>query len=166
MVHQANLTGVSSGMARCATRARFSRTRTAGTVLAFALAGAWVFSFMGTAEYAIAGREWTWNCIDLAHGSIRLCHRDNHTIPSWFSGLRDPEVFAAATLGEVSIFDPRYVAVPLWIPLIIVAAPTVLLWWRSGSYAVSASGRPCRSCRYDLSGQPTATVCPECGSPA
>lgn len=50
-------------------------------------------------------------------------------------------------------------SVPLWLPMLFIAVPTVYLWRRDR--------RPqpwqCRACRYDLRGI-DGGVCPECGS--
>ena len=51
------------------------------------------------------------------------------------------------------------VGIPLWIPLVVVAIPTGLLWRRERKRP-----RPghCRSCGYNLTGN-VSGVCPECG---
>jgi hypothetical protein len=51
------------------------------------------------------------------------------------------------------------VAIPLWIPLVVVAIPTGFLWRRERKRP-----RPghCPHCRYDLTGN-VSGVCPECG---
>lgn len=47
---------------------------------------------------------------------------------------------------------------PLWIPLLVLAIPTVILWRRDRRYPVGH----CRGCGYDLTGNVTG-VCSECG---
>jgi hypothetical protein len=49
--------------------------------------------------------------------------------------------------------------IPLWLPLLLVAVPTALLWWREWRVP---PGR-CSRCRYDLTGNESG-VCPECGT--
>ena len=55
-------------------------------------------------------------------------------------------------------FTWSYATVPLWLPLLLIAAPTAWLWY--------TDRRPkpwqCPKCRYDLRGLDGA-VCPECG---
>lgn len=50
--------------------------------------------------------------------------------------------------------------IPLWIPLGLIALPTLWMWWLD-----RRPGRGmCRSCGYNLTGN-TSGVCPECGTP-
>jgi hypothetical protein len=48
---------------------------------------------------------------------------------------------------------------PLWVPVLVTAIPTGLLWWRDRR---PAPGR-CPACGYDLAGLPAPAACPECG---
>lgn len=54
----------------------------------------------------------------------------------------------------------QQVELPLWIPLVLVAVPTALLWRHHLSHR---PGR-CARCSYDLTGN-TSGICPECGNP-
>jgi hypothetical protein len=57
---------------------------------------------------------------------------------------------------------PSYIIMPLWIPFILVAVPTAILWWHDRRRHFRA-GR-CRRCGYDLTGNVSGR-CPECGAP-
>ena len=49
-------------------------------------------------------------------------------------------------------------AYPLWPPLLVLAVPTAVLWWRDRRYLKGC----CQSCGYDLTGNVSGR-CPECG---
>jgi hypothetical protein len=53
------------------------------------------------------------------------------------------------------------IIVPLWIPVLLVGAPTAWLWW----WDRRVPAGHCRGCRYDLTGNTTG-ICPECGAAA
>ncbi len=55
---------------------------------------------------------------------------------------------------------PGLIFIPLWIPLMLLAAPTGLLWWLDRSRIPPGH---CRKCGYDLTGNTTGR-CPECGA--
>jgi len=50
-------------------------------------------------------------------------------------------------------------SVPLWGLFLVVALPTVFLWWRDRRRIPPGH---CRNCGYDLTGN-VSGVCPECG---
>jgi len=51
-------------------------------------------------------------------------------------------------------------AISLWVPLLIVAVPTVLLWWSDRQFPEGH----CQNCGYSLTGNVSGR-CPECGEP-
>ena len=78
-------------------------------------------------------------------------------------GLRSGEwytTFAQRTrtsgLGDV-VND---ISIPLWAPFVVVAGPTIWLWWRGRRrFGPGQCGR----CGYVMGGLPAEARCPECG---
>ncbi|MCH8270015.1 MAG: hypothetical protein IH985_02230 [Planctomycetes bacterium] len=58
------------------------------------------------------------------------------------------------------IMASREISIPLWFPLLLLAAPTAWLWYTDRR----AKPWQCPKCRYDLRGL-DGGVCPECGKP-
>ena len=56
----------------------------------------------------------------------------------------------------------RTLAIPLWIPFVLLAIPTWLLWRRD---RLRLPPRCCQKCGYDLTGNVSGR-CPECGATA
>jgi hypothetical protein len=54
--------------------------------------------------------------------------------------------------------------IPLWLPVVILFAPTVALWRLDVAARRRARLGLCRECNYDRRGIPAASVCPECGA--
>lgn len=63
--------------------------------------------------------------------------------------------------SDLSARTRRYVAIPLWMPLVALVIPTTALWWRDRRPI--QPGR-CGNCGYDLTGNVSGR-CPECGEP-
>lgn len=57
-----------------------------------------------------------------------------------------------------------HLAIPLWMPLVLIGTPTACLFWSDRRRRLSDKSR-CHKCGYDLIGL-TASVCPECGASA
>ncbi len=67
-------------------------------------------------------------------------------------------------LWKPRIIGSRYVVtvlIPLWIPFLVIAAPTGVLWYRERRSVRHELGL-CANCHYNLAGN-TSGVCPECG---
>lgn len=53
------------------------------------------------------------------------------------------------------------IAIPFWIPFLLVAIPTAILWWLDPRRILPGH---CKGCGYDLTGN-ISGVCSECGTP-
>jgi hypothetical protein len=104
----------------------------------------------------------------LAAGNVRLI---------WFSGQRVKTAFTGWRVypGSPGIlrygFSWPYVALapfpyastvrlPLWLPLLVIAIPTAILWHRDRRRIPPGH---CQSCGYNLTGN-VSGKCPECGT--
>ena len=143
------------------------RVKWAGLVLCVLVLGVYVAS----AWYAARG--WVVNEPKLAvymgigRGRLAFAVINSRTSPDRGIPLLSP--FRLGPLDRPSIdlwpdFGSRptvwsYAYVPLWFPLLLIAAPTAWLWH------IDRRGKPwqCAKCRYDLRGL-DGGVCPECGA--
>jgi hypothetical protein len=73
--------------------------------------------------------------------------------PVWSPSLG---IWHARFHGRVSAF-----ILPLWIPLALLATPTIILWCHDRRRIPSGH---CQTCGYDLTGN-VSGICPECGTP-
>ena len=85
-----------------------------------------------------------------------FCHPADSGRVSWRPYL---QISSASRAGN------RYAegCVPLWLPALLIAAPSAWLWWRDRQrWGLGPAGR-CAACGYDLTGLPAGAACPECG---
>jgi len=61
--------------------------------------------------------------------------------------------------GNANLGRRWAVAVPLWMPFLLVSVPTAILWWRDRRHVPPGH---CRKCGYNLTGN-VSGICPECG---
>lgn len=162
------LTGAAprAGAGGPATRRRPGAWRWAALAATVVLLAAWpvsIFTTLGWTDYSSGGRlrcaVLTRGCLDLVWGGV-------------FKGGQPEWVAIAASPDETTVWWPRYerpglafpystLLIPLWIPLVLVAAPAAWSWWRFLHPPKSPTA--CRGCGYELAGLAAAAPCPECG---
>ena len=138
-----------------------------GFVLSAGLVVAFVTSLRGGYGYLgspIFNHDWAPSGVAGGNGAIGV----------FFSGPRPPGTsgiwFWDENFGErfwpwwlwhptLAIEGPvGFLAVPIWIPLVLIAIPSYIAWRVSRHLPGH-----CRKCQYDLTGN-VSGVCPECGS--
>ena len=62
---------------------------------------------------------------------------------------------------SLNIFQDYFIIIPLWIPFLMCAAPTALLFYLDRRRVLPGH---CPTCGYNLTGN-TSGKCPECGEP-
>ncbi len=128
-----------------------------GLAVCVVMAGAWAASRYWEACF-YGDKLSLWVC----GGGVEV--RLNKWGATWFSGTwriypagRDQLLIPY----QYSNFSNWCVIIPLWIPLVLAAIPTVLAFMRDRR---SIPGH-CQHCGYDLTGNVSGR-CPECGEPA
>jgi hypothetical protein len=91
--------------------------------------------------------------VDISPNSWRTFDNRSLTVdsPIWFP-------FYSSQVGPAPSFS--LIALPLWLPILIVAIPTYLMWRKDHNRPRKGQ---CIKCRYDLTGN-TSGICPECGT--
>jgi hypothetical protein len=97
--------------------------------------------------------------VSLFHGSLVIKYSE-----PWSGGTRlylpqAPRDQWTPFFGRSNVGRTWVAAVPLWIPFVLVAVPTAVLWWRDRRRIPPGH---CRKCGYNLTGN-LSGVCPECG---
>jgi hypothetical protein len=151
-------------------RRRWRMLKWAGTVLSLLSMIAWAGSFLAIIAYR--GPSRLSDVITLAvavppiYSGTGLVLTDGQLVwgfmlfqdvaPGWHITRRPTDMSSSTFWGN------DYLIVPLWLPLVLVAAPTAFLWWRDRRRIPPGH---CRKCGYDLTGN-VSGVCPECGEKA
>jgi hypothetical protein len=78
--------------------------------------------------------------------------------PSYWSSMFRPDIESSVHLKAPVL--SRMLYVPLWLPLIVLAIPTAILWWLDRRRRLPGH---CRRCGYNLTGNVSGR-CPECGT--
>ena len=127
------------------------------------LAGLLLFSLWGTATlfgpwrttFGIRSGCWT---VHVSHVPPQP-DPTGFTLPRFFWPRSHAFTFSSDAIDT-------YVALPLWVPLILVAMPTALAWRIERRIARRAGDGRCTGCGYDRHGLAAEGVCPECGAGA
>lgn len=104
-----------------------------------------------------------WRVTDLAPNLTPLTARPDRAWAIRHATWRDAREMWARFGLRPSIarqIGMRWINLPTWIPLILVAAPTAILW---RAHMKRPRKGACPSCRYNLTGN-VSGVCPECGT--
>ena len=110
-----------------------------GSPASFVLESGYVAVFEN--EFPFRGFRWAWKGISIGPGLSGL----GLNLPDW-------------TIGPKQVWR---IFVPLWIPFLLIAAPTAWLFHRDRRRIPPGH---CLRCGYDLTGN-TSGVCSECGAP-
>ena len=131
----------------------------AGLVVCVVLMTEWAVNSRYSLKYARGGFA-----VFLGGGQFRLYYTNTHKhrYGPGFSLDEAPHGSTWRLLLPEFVHHPTasvtYIDCPLWIPLLVIALPTVYLFYRDR--------RPprghCQGCGYDLTGN-VSGVCPECG---
>jgi hypothetical protein len=88
-------------------------------------------------------------------GWVAGARRDTARSARWWWGIDHERFYPSGS----SALDTEVVYLPLYLPLLLIAAPTAWLIWRG---RVRPPGL-CPACGYDRSGLRAGAPCPECG---
>jgi hypothetical protein len=102
---------------------------------------------------AIVGWNYPEYSLDPEYGRLQSEYLDP---PDWENFCWLPECVLDRSVGGVSV--------PLWIPFILAAVPTGLLWRADRRAARRGMAGHCADCGYDRASLGADAKCPECGT--
>ncbi len=136
----------------------------AGLVVTALLAVLWAASVVWDVSHSrhIGGAVERWagiesGCAFVAHTDFIMFSGYTGQSVGWQAPFRDKPFY---WIPHWEFWSDRsfQVFIPLWIPMLLLAAPTCCLWWRGRSPWLGH----CK-CGYDLAGLAPGAACPECG---
>jgi hypothetical protein len=168
------------------TPSRFRRAaKWAGLVLSVLVGGLWVWTELAPIE--LGSGVYSEQSVSLAHGAFGLTAARPGALstPStaselraraeWSTKLFERQIVRAIRRADGLTVWERLVPsfffsgrpggvmldlyVPLWIPLVVLLAPTAFLWYRDSRPPLGYC-----PCGYNLAGLAPGTLCPECGA--
>jgi hypothetical protein len=133
-----------------------------GLGLSLVILGAWTASSFWCFGYELCGPGWGYR-LSISDGHITCGRRLLVATavpfpPGWYIFHHRLNLKWSATFSFVPALQSM--SLPLWMPLVLVAVPTAVLWWRDRRRVPPGH---CQRCGYDLTGN-TSGICPECGS--
>lgn len=139
-----------------------------GTVITSVLLVAWVASGQldfGYAYWPGTPKEGYYQAC-FSRGLVELCHGHHRSLEprsSWFCYDEEECQWSWTPIIEKDVEPLHYsVTVALWVPFVLIAIPTAILWC-----PIRRRFPPhcCQQCGYDLTGN-VSGICPECGAEA
>ena len=112
-------------------------------------------------------------CLNRGTVSWQACSPSATLSNGWYYHPAGPHVAGISWHSHAGLCWPRIGSqpgrfdrghIPLWLPFILIALPTALLWHRDRKPKRYPPGH-CKTCGYDLTGNESGT-CPECGTEA
>jgi hypothetical protein len=150
-------------MPRRTKRSRFrSAAKWAGVVVCVMIGAAWCVSIRAAFGYhGVLSSDYACR---VTAGTLWLMHLEPRRNPSQaYFQTHGPQVQWWPVWD--SYYSPSWgaerLAIPLWMPFVLVAIPTAWLWWRDRR---SRWVGHCAACGYDLAGLAAGSPCPECGA--
>jgi hypothetical protein len=116
--------------------------------------------------WSVVNWQAAWGFIWVQSGYVAVAWGDYAGLgkPGFNMFWRLPSVMRVQWWPHLSQTPFHSVLIPLWIPLVVVAAATALLWTADRRGTQRESGGRCPKCQYDRRGLAPDAKCPECGT--
>lgn len=137
-------------------RRRWRVLKWAGLLLSLLIVVVWLLSLRWSLDYSSAPGRSGFRQMGIAEGALYRI-RLGDAQASWDGEWSISQDSASPEWGLE--WYPGRVIVPLWIPFLLLAAPSACLWWLDRRRIPPGH---CLKCGYDLTGN-VSGVCPECG---
>lgn len=127
----------------------------------YALTIAATLVWLGSAKYRLQATPGTRHQLRLEGGRLHYVYREDTPFPETWGLTYARPPFGLAPDWHVYP-SSWFVRVPLWIPVVLLGAAAIRVWWRDMRWRTIPGH--CARCGYALEGLEGETVtCPECG---